>query len=77
MTWAATVLTLYPEMFPGLLGQAIAGRALAEKIWSIETINIRDYAIDKHGSVDDTPAGATLRIEWGTAKATAPFTVMK
>jgi tRNA (guanine37-N1)-methyltransferase len=57
MSWTATVLTLYPEMFPGPLGHALAGRALAEKIWSLEAINIRDYAIDKHGSVDDTPAG--------------------
>ena len=57
MTWAATVLTLYPEMFPGPLCHALAGRALQEKIWSLEAVNIRNYAIDKHGSVDDTPAG--------------------
>ncbi|MFZ1990938.1 MAG: tRNA (guanosine(37)-N1)-methyltransferase TrmD [Alphaproteobacteria bacterium] len=57
MSWAATVLTLYPEMFPGPLGHALAGRALAENIWSLEAINIRNHAIDKHGSVDDTPAG--------------------
>ena len=57
MSWAATVLTLYPEMFPGALGHALAGRALQEKIWSLEARNIRDHAIDKHGSVDDTPAG--------------------
>jgi tRNA (guanine37-N1)-methyltransferase len=53
----ATVLTLYPEMFPGTLGQALAGRALAHNIWSLETIQIRDFATDKHRSVDDTPAG--------------------
>ena len=57
MTWAASLLTIYPEMFPGPLGLAIAGRALEQKLWSLETVNIRDYALDKHGSVDDTPAG--------------------
>ncbi|MBA3512592.1 tRNA (guanosine(37)-N1)-methyltransferase TrmD [Sphingomonas sp.] len=57
MTFAATVLTLYPEMFPGPLGLSIAGRALADRLWSLETRNIRDFATDKHRSVDDTPAG--------------------
>ena len=57
MTWAATILTLYPEMFPGPLGHSLAGRALAEGIWSLETVQIRDFATDKHRSVDDTPAG--------------------
>ncbi|HYJ52520.1 MAG TPA: tRNA (guanosine(37)-N1)-methyltransferase TrmD [Allosphingosinicella sp.] len=57
MTWAATVLTLYPEMFPGPLGMSLAGRALAEGIWSLDTVQIRDFATDKHRSVDDTPAG--------------------
>lgn len=57
MTWAATVLTLYPEMLPGPLGHALAGRALEQNIWSLETVNIRDHATGKHGSVDDTPAG--------------------
>ena len=57
MSWAATVLTLYPEMFPGPLGQSLAGRALAERVWSLETVHIRDFATDKHRSVDDTPAG--------------------
>jgi tRNA (guanine37-N1)-methyltransferase len=57
MTWPATVLTLYPEMFPGPLAHSLAGRALAEGIWSLETIQIRDFAADKHRSVDDTPAG--------------------
>ncbi len=53
----ATVLTLYPEMFPGPLGHALAGRALREDLWSLETVQIRDFATDKHASVDDTPAG--------------------
>ncbi|MEA3002648.1 MAG: tRNA (guanine37-N1)-methyltransferase [Sphingomonadales bacterium] len=57
MTWAATVLTLYPEMFPGPLGLSLAGRALGEEIWSLETVQIRDFAADRHRSVDDTPAG--------------------
>ena len=57
MPFAATVLTLYPEMFPGPLGLSLAGRALEEGIWSLETKPIRDFATDKHRSVDDTPAG--------------------
>ena len=57
MSWAATVLTLYPEMFPGPLGLSLAGRALADGIWSLDTVQIRDFATDKHRSVDDTPAG--------------------
>ena len=57
MTFAATVLTLYPEMFPGPLGISLAGRALAEGKWSIDARNIRDFATDKHRTVDDTPAG--------------------
>ncbi|TMJ19513.1 MAG: tRNA (guanosine(37)-N1)-methyltransferase TrmD [Alphaproteobacteria bacterium] len=57
MTWAATILTLYPEMFPGPLGYSLAGRALGERIWSLDTVQIRDFAADKHRSVDDTPAG--------------------
>jgi len=57
MTFAASVLTLYPEMFPGPLGTSLAGRALAEGKWSLEAIQIRDFATDKHRSVDDTPAG--------------------
>ncbi len=55
--WAATVLTLYPEMFPGPLGQSLAGRALADGVWSLDVVNIRDFATDRHRSVDDTPAG--------------------
>ena len=57
MTFRATILTLYPEMFPGPLGQSIAGRALADGKWSLDARNIRDHAIDKHRTVDDTPAG--------------------
>jgi tRNA (guanine37-N1)-methyltransferase len=57
MTFAATVLTLYPEMFPGPLGISLAGRALGEGKWSLDTVQIRDFAADKHRTVDDTPAG--------------------
>lgn len=57
MSFNATVLTLYPEMFPGFLAMSMAGRALEEKIWSLNTVQIRDYANDRHHSVDDTPAG--------------------
>lgn len=53
----ATILTLYPEMFPGPLGVSLAGKALANGLWSLEAKNIRDHATDKHGTVDDTPAG--------------------
>lgn len=55
--WNATVLTLFPEMFPGPLGVSLAGKALSTKIWSLDVRNIRDVASDKHRSVDDTPAG--------------------
>ena len=57
MTFHATILTLYPEMFPGPLGVSLAGRALAEGKWSLDTVQIRDFAADKHRTVDDTPAG--------------------
>jgi tRNA (guanine37-N1)-methyltransferase len=57
MTFAATVLTLYPEMFPGPLGTSLAGRALREGRWSLDAVQIRDFATDRHRSVDDTPAG--------------------
>jgi len=57
MTFAATVLTLYPEMFPGALGMSLAGRAHEAGTWSLQTVQIRDFATDKHRSVDDTPAG--------------------
>ena len=57
MTFQATVLTLYPEMFPGPLGVSLAGRAREEGKWSLDAVQIRDFAIDKHRTVDDTPAG--------------------
>src|SRR5512145_1883422 len=57
MSWRATVLTIFPEMFPGPLGLSLAGKALAESKWELKTIDIRDFAADKHRSVDDTPAG--------------------
>src|SRR5215470_20197943 len=57
MAFAATVLTLYPEMFPGPLGVSLAGKALGEGTWSLDAVQIRDFATDKHRSVDDTPAG--------------------
>ncbi|WP_375612244.1 MULTISPECIES: tRNA (guanosine(37)-N1)-methyltransferase TrmD [unclassified Bartonella] len=57
MKFQARVLTLYPEMFPGFLGYSLAGQALERGIWSLETVQIRDFALDKHHSVDDKPAG--------------------
>ncbi len=57
MSFRATVLTLYPEMFPGHLGQSMAGRALENGVWSLDTVQIRDFAEGKHRNVDDTPAG--------------------
>ena len=57
MTFRATVLTLYPEMFPGPLGHSLAGKALEAGSWALETAQIRDFAEDRHRSVDDTPAG--------------------
>jgi tRNA (guanine37-N1)-methyltransferase len=55
--WQATILTLFPEMFPGPLGISLAGKALASGLWSLEARDIRDQATDRHRSVDDTPAG--------------------
>src|SRR5215468_6449250 len=55
--WRATILTLFPEMFPGPLGVSLAGKALASGVWALQTQDIRDSATDKHRSVDDTPAG--------------------
>jgi tRNA (guanine37-N1)-methyltransferase len=57
MTFAATILTLYPEMFPGPLGLSLAGKALERGDWRCETVQIRDFATDRHRTVDDTPAG--------------------
>ena len=57
MTFRASVLTLYPEMFPGALGVSLAGRALERGDWSLDAVQIRDFATDRHRTVDDTPAG--------------------
>jgi tRNA (guanine37-N1)-methyltransferase len=57
MTWRASVLTLFPAMFPGPLGQSLAGRALETGMWSLDVTNIRDFAQDRHRTVDDTPFG--------------------
>ena len=57
MGWRATVLTLFPEMFPGPLGLSLAGKALASGVWALDTADIRAHATDKHNTVDDTPAG--------------------
>ncbi len=56
-SWAATVLTLFPEMFPGPLGISLPGKALSNGLWSLEVRDIRDHGIGKHGQVDDTPSG--------------------
>ena len=55
--WTARIFTLYPELFPGPLGNGLYKKALEKKLWSLEIINIRDYATDKHKTVDDTPFG--------------------
>jgi tRNA (guanine37-N1)-methyltransferase len=55
--WRATILTIFPEMFPGPLALSLAGKALAAGVWAIEAIDIRTHATDRHRSVDDTPAG--------------------
>jgi tRNA (guanine37-N1)-methyltransferase len=67
MTWRASVLTLFPEIFPGPLGHSLASRASQAGIWSLQTVNIRDFATDRHRTVDDTPfgggAGMVLRAD--------------
>src|SRR5207244_11388931 len=55
--WRATVLTIFPDMFPGPLGQSLAGKALASGLWSLDACDIRTHATDRHRTVDDTPAG--------------------
>ena len=55
--WTARVLTIFPEMFPGPLAVSLAGKALAAGVWRLETVDIRDFARDKHRTVDDTPFG--------------------
>jgi tRNA (guanine37-N1)-methyltransferase len=57
MTWRATVVTLFPEMFPGPLGVSLAGRALETGIWALDAVDLRDYATDRHRTVDDSPFG--------------------
>lgn len=55
--WSASVLTIFPELFPGPLGASLAGKAMNRGLWSLGTVDIRDFATDRHRSVDDTPAG--------------------
>src|SRR5271156_3260890 len=55
--WRGGVLTIFPEMFPGPLGASLAGKALAAAVWSLDVVDIRSFATDKHRTVDDTPAG--------------------
>src|SRR5215468_873339 len=55
--WRATILTIFPELFPGPLGASLAGKASTNGLWSLETIDVRDFTTDRHRSVDDTPAG--------------------
>src|SRR5258708_2520805 len=55
--WSATVLTIFPDMFPGPLELSLAGKALEKGLWSLAAVDIRDFAADRHRSVDDTPAG--------------------
>ena len=55
--WRASVITIFPEMFPGPLGLSLAGKARQKGIWSLDAIDLRDFAPDKHRTVDDTPAG--------------------
>jgi tRNA (guanine37-N1)-methyltransferase len=57
MAFRASILTLYPEMFPGFLGESLSGKAMARGDWGLDAVQIRDFATDKHRSVDDTPAG--------------------
>jgi len=57
MSWTAAVVTLFPEMFPGPLGHSLAGRALTDGLWRLETVDIRDHATDRHRTVDDAPFG--------------------
>jgi tRNA (guanine37-N1)-methyltransferase len=67
MSWRATVITLYPEMFPGPLGQSLAGRAMEQGIWSLEARPLREHGLGRHRAVDDTPfgggAGMVLRAD--------------
>jgi tRNA (guanine37-N1)-methyltransferase len=60
MSWTATILTLFPRMFPGPLGHSLAGKALEQGLWSLDVRDIRDFATDRHRTVDDSPAGGGL-----------------
>src|SRR5262249_61804239 len=62
MRWRASVLTIFPEMFPGPLGLSLAGKALENGTWSLDAVDIRGFATDRHRSVDDTPAGGGPRL---------------
>ena len=74
--WTARVLTIFPEMFPGMLGLSLAGKALERGLWSLQTVDIRDFADDRHGTVDDAPfgggAGMVMRADVTTGPWTTP-----
>jgi tRNA (guanine37-N1)-methyltransferase len=55
--WRASIFTIFPDMFPGPLGHSLAGKALAGGVWSLDAIDIRSFATDRHRTIDDTPAG--------------------
>ena len=55
--WTATILSIQPKMFPGPLGASLSGRALEDKLWALDSVDIREFATDRHKTVDDTPAG--------------------
>jgi tRNA (guanine37-N1)-methyltransferase len=57
LSFSATIITLFPELFPGTLGASVLGRGLADGLWSLQTTQLRDFAIDRHRTVDDTPSG--------------------
>jgi tRNA (guanine37-N1)-methyltransferase len=57
MPWQATILTLFPEQFPGILGASLPGKALTDRLWRLETVGLRDFGLGKHSAVDDSPYG--------------------
>ena len=57
MSFSAAIITLFPELFPGPLGASVLGRGLTDGLWSLETTQLRDFATDRHRTVDDTPSG--------------------
>jgi tRNA (guanine37-N1)-methyltransferase len=67
--WVASAVTLFPEMFPGPLGHSLAGRALHDGRWRLETVGLRDFATDRHRTVDDVPFGGT----WSRGRSTRPW----